>query len=115
MTVAVRSSAVEANRDQLARSAPFDLRRPHGIRHGWRAARGRHENAGRVDPRLAAASMPVTQQAPSEDLGELTKVFLSAAWFLGFLLLVALGAAVVWLLGAIRHWYGALAIAMGGA
>jgi hypothetical protein len=104
---------VEANRDQLARSAPFDLRRPHGIRHGWRASRARHENAGQSHPRLASVSMAVTQAAQSKDLGEVTKVLLSAAGFLGFLLLVAVGAAVVFALGAIRHWYTALAVSMG--
>jgi hypothetical protein len=96
---------VAANRDQVARSAPFDLRRPHGIRHGWGASRARHENAGQVGPGHPADSRGGTKEAQSDDIDpdEVTEVFLYAAVFLGFLLLVAVGAAVVFALGALRH------------
>ncbi len=77
---------METKVDQLARSAPFDLRHPH----------------------LAQVGRAVTQGIPTGYLGEVRKVFLSAAGFLSFLSLVAIGAAVVFVLGAIRHWYAAL-------
>jgi hypothetical protein len=97
---------VEANRDHLARSAPFDLRRPHGVRHGWGASRARHEDAGQVDSGHAPDSGGGPEEARSDDIdpGEVTEVFLYAAGFLGFLLLVAVVAAVVFGIGALRHW-----------
>jgi hypothetical protein len=97
---------VEANRDQLARSAPFDLRRPHGIRHGWGASRARHENAGPVDSGHASDSGGGPEKARSDDIDpdEVTEVFLYAAGFLGFLLFVAVVAALVFAIGALRHW-----------
>jgi hypothetical protein len=61
---------VEADRDQLARSAPFDVR----------------------------------AQPDDSDPGEVTEVLLYAAAFLGLLLVVAVGAAVVFGLHALRHW-----------
>jgi hypothetical protein len=98
--------AVEANRDQLARSDPFDLRRPHGTRQGWSASRATHENAAQVDPGHSSDSMGVTKEAQSDDIDpdEVTEVFLYAAVFLCFLLVVAVGAAVVFALSALRHW-----------
>ena len=84
------------NREQLVRYAPFDLRRPHGIRHGWRALRARHEPARRT----------VTQQTEPDDIDpdEVTAVLLYAAAFFGFLLVVAIGVAAVFVLNALRHW-----------
>jgi hypothetical protein len=59
--------------------------------------------------------MGITCEAQPEDLGpdEVAKVFLSAAGFLSFLLLVAVGAWVMFALGAVRHWCAALAITLG--
>ena len=97
---------MEPNRDQLVRYAPFDLRQPHGMRHGWRALRARHENAGRLDADRASPKVGVTGQAASEDIDpdEVTAVLLYAAAFFGFLLLVALGVAAVFVLRTLRHW-----------
>jgi hypothetical protein len=97
---------VEANRNQLARSAPSDLRRPHGSRHGRRAAPATHEDAGQIDSAHASSSVAVTEEAQSDDVDsdEVTQVLLYAAVFLGVVLVVAVGAAVVFGLRALRHW-----------
>jgi hypothetical protein len=81
-----------ANRDQLARGAPSQLRRPHGIRQ--------------VDSAHAQDSGDVAAEAQSDDIdsGEVTEVMLYAAVFLGFLLAAAVAAAVVFGLRALRHW-----------
>jgi hypothetical protein len=94
---------VEANRDQLARSAPFDLRRPHGIRHGWRTSRAKQENAEQVDSGRAS-DVAGPAQPDDYDPGEVTEMLLYGAAFLGLLLVVAVGAAVVFGLRALRHW-----------
>jgi hypothetical protein len=95
---------VEANRNQLARSAPFDLRRPYGIRHGWRASRARHENAGQVHSGYASVGVSDVARPDDIDPGEVTEALLYAAVFLGLLLLVAVGAAVIFGLRALQHW-----------
>jgi hypothetical protein len=66
----------------------------------------RHENAGQVDSGHASNSVGVTEEAPSGqiDSDEVTEVLLYAAIFLGVLLAVAVGAAVVFGLRALRHW-----------
>jgi hypothetical protein len=97
---------VDPNRDQLVRYAPFDLRQPHGMRHGWRALRARHESAGRIDADPASVGVRVTRQGPSEDIDpdQVTAVLLYAAAFFGFLLLIAVGVAAVFALRTLRHW-----------
>ena len=97
---------VEANRDQLARSTPFDLRHPYGSRHSWRASRARHADAGQVDKNFASGSVGDTGESASEDIDphEVMGVFLHVAVFLGILLLGAVAAAVVLALRAVRHW-----------
>jgi hypothetical protein len=74
---------VEANQDQLGRSAPFDLDRPHG-----------------------SDSVAITEERQSDDIDryDVTEVFLYASVFLGFLLVVAVGATIVLALRALRHW-----------
>ena len=97
---------MEPNRDHLVRYAPFDLRRPHGIRHGWRALRARPDNAEQVDPRRTLDRLGLTQKVRSDDIDpdEVTGVLLYVAAVLGFLLFVAIGAAAVFAVGALRHW-----------
>ena len=99
-------SAVEANRDQLERSAPFDLRRLPGIRPWRQPSRARHEPAGQADSGHAPHGAVTPAQAQSDDIesDEVTEVLLYAALFLGFVLVVAVGAAVVLGLRALRPW-----------
>jgi hypothetical protein len=93
---------VDPNQDQLVRYAPFDLRRPHGTRHGWRALRARHEHA--------SDRVGVAERGPSDDIDpdEVTKVFLHAAVFLGFMLVIAVGAVAMFIFSTLRHWLAAL-------
>jgi hypothetical protein len=97
---------VEANRDPLGRSAPFDLHRPHGIRHRRRVSAAWRENAGQVDPGHASDNVGITEEGQSDDIDphDVTEVFLYAAVFLGLLLVVAVGATVVLALRTLRHW-----------
>jgi hypothetical protein len=94
---------VEANRDQLERRASFDLRRPQGIHHGWRAWRAWHENAGPVDSDHASDSVGVSHKAQLDDIDpeEVTEVFLSVAGLLGLLVVAAVVATVVFALGTL--------------
>jgi hypothetical protein len=97
---------VEPNREQLVRYVAFDLRRPHGVRHGWRALRARHENARQVDSGHSSERVGATEEIRSDDIDadEVTAVLLYAAAFFGFLVMVALAAAAVFVLSALRHW-----------
>jgi hypothetical protein len=71
-----------------------------------------HEHAGQVDSAHASDSahvsdsVGVTAEVQSDDIDsdEVTEVMLYAAVFLGVLLAIAVAAAVVFGLRALRHW-----------
>ena len=80
---------MEPHRDQLVRYALVNLRRAHGM----------------VDSGHASDSVGVYEEVPSDDIDpdEVTEVLLHAAAFLGFLIVIAVGAAAVFALGALRQ------------
>ena len=97
---------MEPKQDHLVRYAPFDLRRPHGSRRGWRTPRGRQDGARLVDSGPASDREDVRHKVPADDIdpNEVTEVLLYAAAFLGFVLLIAVGAAGMFALSALWHW-----------
>jgi hypothetical protein len=71
---------VEAHQDSLEQDAAFDLHGPPGT---LQARKARPED---IDPQ------------------EVTEVFLSAAGFFALLVVAAVAAAVLFAVGAVRHW-----------
>jgi hypothetical protein len=90
----------------MEQRAPFDLRRPYGIPHGWRASRARLMNTGQLGSGHASNRVAVGVDARSGDMDPsvILEVFLYGTVVLGFLVALVVGVAVVSALGTLRHW-----------
>jgi hypothetical protein len=86
--------------------APFDLRRPYGIPHGWRASRARPVYPGQPASGHGSNRAAVTVEAKSHDMDPtlVLRAFLFGTVVVGFLMALVVGVAIVSTLGTLRHW-----------